>query len=307
MKKSAGLFIVSILALIALFSCVSGDGRVISVTIPVSISSAPFIILDGSEIGGYSLDVEMAPDSVMAMAGLVSGKTDILMTGFDQGLAHFQAGGKIIHLSTIVWGVSSLLAMEDTLLDLKDFTGKRILVPFAGSPLDIQLRFFMEQEKLSEEITVDYAPIQQMVPLLLTGKTDGICVPEPLVSRLVLKNNAHRVFSFPQKLASLTGESRSPQVSLFITEQLAVKKKAFLSALIRRLKMELENLARPGAAGTVTSVSEALSMDENIVVRGLDNTLFSLPDRETQIELIRWYIGLTGVTTPPGNDFYFDY
>ncbi len=276
----------------------------IKILVPRTLSSLPALELRDQVIQNQKIQVEIFDDHALAMAALVSGNADILMTGFSTGLSRFLSTGDIQHLATPVWGVSSLVAMDPDLKTLREFKGLTIMVPFAGSPLEVQLKVLLEKEGLLGQVKIDYAPIAQQIPLLIQKKAAGICVPEPLVSRLISGNKALQVFTFAQEWAGVNkGDPRSPQVSLFVKNTRAPNK-AILSQILILWSLALKEL---GTNPQETSVKFApeLQVTQDLILKGLSNTILELPDTTTTRALINGYLSITKETPVlPGDEFY---
>lgn len=276
----------------------------LKILVPRTVSALPVLSLADTYLGGRKVMVEVFDDHALAMAALVTGKTDILMTGFSTGLNRWSSSSDVVHAATPVWGVSSLVALDPSLKSLGDLEGKTILVPFAGSPLEIQLKVLLDHTGMTGKVKIDYAPIPQQVPLLLQKKVDAISVPEPLVTRLKTQNGAFQVFTFAQAWSQVTGgEPRSPQVSLFVRKKEGVGR-AVLEDLNKALASSLAALKiHPEAAAA--KYGAILQVPAPLILGGLSNTLFDLPSGEVQKSLIEGYLRITKeVPQLPSQEFY---
>ncbi|HEY1406525.1 MAG TPA: ABC transporter substrate-binding protein [Spirochaetota bacterium] len=261
----------------------------IIISVPRTLSSLPVYELNGKTIAGYETTVRFYDDHILAMAEFVSGRSPILMTGFSQGLSYYRSSGKTVLLANPVWGLSSLVTAEQSLQQLSDFKGKTILVPFANSPLDVQMRMILGKEVPGDQIRIGYSPIPQQVPLLLAGKAEGGCLPEPFATQFVMEKKGKRIFPFAQKWAEINnGERRTPQVSLFAKSDFAASHKAYCSALIDELQ---KNCLRIAADKEKLSEKYAaiFKIDKRVIAESLGYILFEMPDDTTERKLVRDY------------------
>lgn len=306
--KLKALFTILIVFLFLTISAKKQDKKDISIYIPKTLSSIPLLELDKKSINNFSIKTEFYQDNIMAMAEFIQGKFDIFMTGFTQGVSNYNENKNIMHAATPVWGVSSLLSIDPSLKKLNDLEGKTILVPFAKSPLELQLKTIIKKEGLTGKIIIDYSPSQQAIPMLLTGKTDAICIPEPLASKLLLQNKAYLVFNFADKWGEINnGEKRSPQVSLFINKNFAKINDRFLKQFIRQLQNEIEKIKKePGIYSN--KYSQLFELDSNIMENGIKNTLFDMPLYNDTKIICKDYLNKIEYSKEELNDqFFFKY
>ena len=278
MKNKILLFLSVVLCLLFVLSFKkTGKTDEYIIKVPRTISSIPLLELNGKKIAGKKIKVEYFQDHIIAMAEFMQGKTDILMTGFTQGLANYYGNKDVVLAACSVWGVSRLITGDRSIQSLEDMTGKTILVPFAKSPLDLQLRAILKSSGLEDKITIGYAVPQQAVPMLITGKADAICVPEPLASKLIISGKAHNVFNFADKWAEVSGgEKRSPQVSIFVKKDFSESNKKQLEKIIAAVDSQIALIKKDPSM-----VSEKYKADFNlpaaVLSSGLANTLMEIP------------------------------
>jgi ABC-type nitrate/sulfonate/bicarbonate transport system substrate-binding protein len=263
--------------------------------------------LDGVTVEKQKIKIEFFDDHIMTMAEFVSGKIPVLMTGFSQGLAYYRTNNDIVMISNPVWGVSLLVTNDRALTNLAAFEGKTILVPFAKSPLDVQLKSILKKSGMLDKIQVDYSPVQQQIPLLLSGKVAGISIPEPLASKLIYERKSYKVFSFAEEWATLNGnEPRTPQVSIFVKKEFAARNKIFFKALnkllVKKIKFVIDN--NEEVADKFTGF---FSLDPVILKSSLKNVIFEIPDVKTEKKLCRDYQKTIEDEEEINDGFFFEY
>jgi len=227
-----------------------------------------------------------------------------LLTGSTLAVKNSQSNGPLVHVATPVWDVSGLVTLNPEAQTLADFAGKTIVVPLAGGPLDVQLQALLKAQGLVGQVKVDYAEPAQAVALLLQKKADAACLPEPLVSRLVVLNGAREVFTFSQAWAVLNhGDGRAPQVSLVARRDWAAAHAAFLKALVVAYRASVAAVKADPKAYAV-HFAPTLGLPAAIVERGLKNTLFDVPTATETASLYAGYLALIGDTKPVAADFF---
>jgi NitT/TauT family transport system substrate-binding protein len=265
------------------------------VAVPYSVSSIPVLELDGHFLDGRTVRVSLFHDHSLIMAEFLRGDVDVLMTGFTQGINVFAGNKDVRHLATLVWGVSSIMVRDSSLSSVDDLCGKKLAVPFAGSPLDLQTRSILSSRNLLDKVLIEYAPPQQAVALVLAGKVDAAAVPEPLPSRLEETGKIFRLARYQDLWSEVTGgEARSPQVSLFVRKTFVVGHQRLITHLLKEVENTIvEVTADPESAAARHSATFQLS--QQVVKNGLANTFFGMvSNREARI-LITDYMERIGL------------
>ena len=166
----------------------------IRILVPKSTSSLPLLLLrDAARSGDLEVSVEFFVNHPQALALLLRGDTDLLFTGTSQGWANHLDGGPVIMVGTGVWGVSSFignLAGIETIADLK---GETVALPFPGSPLDVQVRYLLQEAGIDpdRDVQIIYSAFTQTIPRLLSGQVDEY------LGRSVMSSPAWEPFSTP--------------------------------------------------------------------------------------------------------------
>jgi len=277
------------------------------VTIPAAktVSSIPLLALEGQTIGGLTVSTPLFDDHPLALAELIGGKTQVLLTGSTLAVKNSQSGGPLVQIATPVWDVSGLVTLNPELKTLEDFVGKTLVAPLAGGPLDLQLQAILKAKGLTGKVKVDYAEPAQAVAMLIQKKVDGACLPEPLVSRLVVLNKAVELFTFAQAWAPLNGgDGRAPQVSLLARRDWTASHGDFLKAFLAAYRQSVAAVqADPKAYAE--KYAPVLGLPAAIVERGLSRTLFAVPGPAETAQLYAAYLALIGETKPLAPDFFF--
>jgi len=290
---------------LTLFWAASAFSQTVTVPAAKTVSSIPLLALEGQTIGGFTLVTPLFDDHPLALAELLAGRTQVLLTGSTLAVKNSQGGGPLVHVATPVWDVSGLVTLNPDLKSLDDFAGKSLVVPLAGGPLDLQLQALLKSRGLADKVRVDYAEPAQAVAMILQKKVDGACLPEPLVSRLVVLNGAREVFTFAEAWAGLNhGDGRAPQVSLVTRRSWADSHADFLRALVAAYRASI-GAVKADLPGYAARFAPVLGLPAPIVERGLSKTLFDLPSGADTESLYNRYLALIGETKPVAADFFF--
>ena len=281
--------------------------NVIEILLPKTISSLPLLELNNKYIKSKLIKTVFFQDHIIAMADFVRSNDKFLYTGFTQGLAHHHTNPDVINACTMIWGVSSLLSHDPDLKTLADFQGKTISVPFAGSPLDLQLKSMLRKQNFLGKVKIQYLPIQQSIPFLLQKKIEGICVPEPLSSKLIIEKKAARVFSFAEKWGQLyRGQKKSPQVALFMKKSYYENNKIFYQTLLIKLQQIILHIKKNPEV-LAEKYAEDFNLTKEILSTSIAETFFALPDYLSAVEISQSYLIQTLYPKLPENIFYAEY
>ena len=307
-----------LIAALAAAAALGGAEERLKVLVPPSTAALPFLRLASQAAAqglpsGIRLSCETFLSHPQALALVLRGEADLLLTGTSQGWENYLAGGPLVLINTGVWAVSSLIGAPGSppLSSLAELAGKRLALPFPGAPLDFQTRYILAQRGLDpdRDLRIIYLAFGQSAPLLLKGQLDAAALPEPLATDLVLNRGLSRLLDYgPAWAEAFGGDPRSPQVSLFAT-------RAYLSknaALVRRLVEAWARASSEVAAdpqGTARDHAAALELAPEVVAQAVAQTLFWVPSLEENQRRVREYyeavkVHLPGERAPLGRDFF---
>jgi len=286
----------------------------LKVLAPQSTAALPFLRLAEKNLpAGITLSCEIFLNHPQAMALVLRGDADLLFTGTSTGWENYLAGGPLVLVNTGIWAVSSLIGAPGSppLSSLSELAGKRVALPFPGSPLDFQTRYILAQRGLSpdRDLSIVYLAFGQSVPLLLKGQLDAAALPEPLATDLVLNRGLSRLLEYGQAWAEAAGgDPRSPQVSLFATRAFLQKNAALVRRLVEAWARTSEEVARDpeGAARVHAAV---LGLAPEVVAKAAGQTLFWVPSAEENFRRVTEYYEAVKVYLPGdraglGRDFF---
>jgi NitT/TauT family transport system substrate-binding protein len=247
---------------------------------PQTTAALPLLVMaKENAIPGVTLQVDFFVNHAQALALLMRGETDLLLSGTSQGWENRLDGSSIVMIDTGVWALSSLVGRDPSLKEFADLRGKRLALPFPGAPLDFQSRALLAFDKIDpdKDLTISYGPFAQSVQRLIAGQLEAVALPEPLVTTMVRKNGLLRLIEYSAAWARFTGgDARSPQVSLFATEGFARGHTEKLRALVGAWDAASRTVtANPAEAAA--QYSDVLFTEPAILEEATRHTLFAVP------------------------------
>jgi ABC-type nitrate/sulfonate/bicarbonate transport system substrate-binding protein len=283
------------------------EGVVWKVLVPRSTSSLPLLALDaddfpegpGDALTGTGesvssapvLDVELFSNHAQALALLLRGQADMILTGTSQGWENHLGGGPLVMVDTGIWGVSSLIGRERRFNGFADLRSKTVAVPFPGSPLDVQMRVLLEEAGLdpARDIKIVYSPPAQTAARLLNGSIDAAPLPEPLASNLVLRGDLNRLIQMKDAWAGVSGgDPLSPQVSLFVTRSTVGSSRSDLEMIVRHWR-EASTWVTDHPSQAAGLFAPVLELPPDILTEAIVNTVYLVPEPEENARRVRAY------------------
>lgn len=296
--RAPGGFTVLFLCLALLVSVSIGHSAVravqrIRVLVPQTTAALPFLQIAREHEGAdVDLRVELFANHAQALALLLRGDADLLLSGTSQGWQNRLDGSPLVMIDTGVWGLASLVGKDPSIRSFADLRGKKVAVPFPGSPLDFQTRALLAHEGIDpqRDLSITYGPFTQSIARLLSGQIDAAALPEPLATSVVGSNGLLRLTEYSRAWASLnSGDGRSPQVSLFSTEAFASSHRALLISLLESWRDSSREIsADPAAAARRFAVT--LGLSPGVLEEATRRTLFEVPDlAENESRVLDYY------------------
>ena len=229
-------------------------------------------------IEGIDIQAEILINHAQALALFLRGEADLLCAGTSQGWENRLDGSPIQMIGTGIWGISSLIGTDPAIRSFADLRGKRLALPFPGSPLDFQTRAILAREGINpdKDLQISYGAFTQSVPRILAGQLDAAAIPEPLATVAVRTNGLARLVEYADAWEKWSGgERESPQVSLFATESFARAHKELLASLVEAWRAASARIAeKPG--DFAPQFSAALSTDAAILEEAARHTIFAV-------------------------------
>jgi NitT/TauT family transport system substrate-binding protein len=306
--RAPGVLVIVVVCLALLLSVTisHSDDLVLTkvrVLVPQSTSSLPFLLMAREHsVPGVDLQVDFFLNHAQALALLLRGETDLLLSGTSQGWENRLDGSPIVMIDTGVWGVSSLVGRDASLDSFARLKGKRLALPFPGSPLDFQSRALLAFDKIDpdRDLTISYGPFPQSVQRLLAGQLDAVALPEPVATSVVRKNGLTRLVLYTQAWARLTGgDGGSPQVSLFSTEGFSRGHGQTIGAIVAAWS-EASRTVTANPSDAASRFSAPLNTDPAILEEATRNTLLDVPSIAENRTRVRAYYQVVARYLPAG-------
>jgi ABC-type nitrate/sulfonate/bicarbonate transport system substrate-binding protein len=308
MNASTNVSIGRILAIMLLLSAVTGypdsnKASPLRVLVAPTTAALPFLQMARDGVpGGIQLKVDFFANHAQALAILLRGEADLLLSGTSQGWENRLDGSQIVMLDTGVWAISSLVGKDPSIKGFADLKGKRLALPFPGSPLDFQSRTLLSFEKIDpdKDVSISFGPFVQSVQRILAGQLDAAALPEPLATLVVRKNGLLRLVEYSQAWARFTGGDRqSPQVSLFATEGWARDHADLVTAVISAWAAASRMVtAAPGPASA--AFAAALNTEPAILEEAARNTILTVPSPAENKARVQAYYEVVSKYFPAG-------
>lgn len=163
---------------------------------PFATVSHPLIhMVNSGALSDVAQEVEFRtwrnPDHLRAMA--LKGDVDFIAIPTNVAANLYNKKQKIQLINVSVWGILGMMTRDENLKKLKDFKGKKIIVPFRADMPDIVLRELISGQGLDPEKDFDLnyvaSPIDAM-QMLLTRRADHVLLAEPAISMALRKTKS---------------------------------------------------------------------------------------------------------------------
>ena len=296
--RAPGGFVVVFLCSALLFSTSIGHSAVLDVVririlAPQTTSALPLLQMAREHTpADADVRVELFTNHAQALALLLRGDADLLLSGTSQGWENRLDGSPIVMVDTGVWGLASLVGRDPSIGGFKDLKGKRLAIPFPGSPLDFQTRALLFHEGINpdRDLSISYGPFPQSVARLLSRQIDAAALPEPLATSVVGKDGLLRLTEYSRAWAAVNGgDGRSPQVSLFATEAFVASHRSLLLKLVAAWRESSREVSTDPAAAA-RAFANALGLSPEVVEEAARRTLFEVPDLgDNESRVIQYY------------------
>lgn len=213
-----------------------------------------------------------------ANALFIRGDAPLLLTGLAVGRKLYEQGVPLSIMSSHIAGFSYLVSAKGLapLTSFKDLAGKKLWLPFPGSPLEEVCAYFAQQDgmKLGEDIAVGYTRFDATVQLLKSGKIQYAVLPEPFVSLAEKKGAIDVQLSLTDLWNEYTkSDTGYPQVVLLARQDWLEKNPEVAKKLIEAFAQSVQYVReKPQLAAAKTKVF--FTFPEDIVLQALSRINF---------------------------------
>ncbi|MBN1980086.1 MAG: ABC transporter substrate-binding protein [Chitinivibrionales bacterium] len=280
---SAGLF------LFVFSNLVVGQSTPITLYAPATPTSIP-IILASKNLP--DIRVTLFTDHSQASALFIKGDATILVTGLDVGIGFFKNGIPLRMVNSYVSGLSYLVTNGKKATGFADLKGKKLYLPFEGSPIEMIARFFAIKAGLEwrKDIQPVYIPFASSVELLKQGKADAVILPEPFVSQVSTMQGISVSFGLKEYWEQMTGITTGyPQVGTFVKSDWAAKNAEFVQRFNEELKKAIEMIEKKPTEA-IHQTASSFKFPEPLLLKALGNTRYRYSSgNQLKTELFQFY------------------
>lgn len=215
----------------------------------------------------------------IALSELSQGTVDLLCTGYTEML-RLSETERPVRICTYVWGLSAIVVRDEALKSIADLvsycrqnTGVALVLPFAGSPLDRQVRALALLSTAFTGINLQNAELTETLQRWGRGELCAAVFPEPIAARLVSTGAGYRFADIAALWAQINqGERRSPQVSLFANAA-GMPGEEFMA----EFRKFIGRCHEPNA-DDINFLADQLALPVPIVESALPHVIFETPD-----------------------------
>jgi ABC-type nitrate/sulfonate/bicarbonate transport system substrate-binding protein len=137
---------------------------------------------------------------------------------------------------------------------------------------------------------------------MMNGQIDAAPLPEPLATFSELKNGLLRQVDYRDAWAQVAGgQRRSPQVSLFVTEEYARAHETLLLELVSLWRMKTQDTVIDPARAAGISASY-IEMPPDIIEKAIRNTEYFVPSFDENRSLVLEYYNMVKDYLPKKRD-----
>lgn len=202
------------------------------------------MINDNKEISGKKIEYKLEKISESLVMNFLKKESDI-------GIVPSNLAGQLYNknlnykiIGTVGWGSFYVISREN-LEDIKDLKGKEIYTIGKGLTPDIMLQTILEENGINpaKDLKINYlSGGNELAPLYLAGKVNIAMVSEPVLSKIMSKDNKTKInFNMNDEWKKIFKNNTGfPQSTLIATEELVEEDPEFVSKFITELKNSIE-------------------------------------------------------------------
>ncbi len=277
----------------------AGADATLEILVPKSTSSIPLLLVErwdsaNDVVPGVAVNVDFFTNHQQALALLLRGEIDLLLTGTSMGWQNYLDGGPVVLINTGIWGVSSLLVSDESINGFEDLEGRTISVPFPGAPLDVQVRYILRHNGLTpgEDVSIVFLPFAQSIGALISGRIDAAPLPEPIASDLVMNRGLKRVTEMRSAWGeAIDGVPEAPEVSLFAHKDRVDDLEQAIVLLVSVWRTASDWVeANPEETGR--DFAESIDRAKDVLAEAVRRTVFHVPAYEQNRRAVKTYFGI---------------
>ncbi len=250
----------------------------LKVAMPVGAPTISMIkaMRDGTTLDdGTTIAYEMVKSPDLMASKLINGELDAAIVPSNLAIKLYNKGIDYRYAATGVWGILYIVGTEEV-DGWQDLKGKTITMIGRGLTPDIVTRHILKANGLEPDVDVMFEYVDgaaNLAPLFIAGKSTLSIMPEPMLSKVMMKQPDGKVlFDLQQEWKNATGTSDSyPQAGMLIKGSLIRDYPATAAALLGLYEESIafvnQNAAQAGAYGEELEVGLPAKLIEKAVPR----------------------------------------
>lgn len=234
------------------------------------MAAAPLVLMAHQSPEKYQL--AFFADHDAAFVSLGKREADILCSGFTE-FTRLGQGAGLHRMATFVWGLSAVLVRDPQHRDFHSLIRNdlyKFLLPFARSPLDLQMRALVKNiapKVHAELINIAGADI---ITRFQQGDADAVLLPEPVATLLCAGGKAHRLANLAEIWHQEFAEKMTPQVSCYCLAGFE-ERAAFLADL------QIATAQIAAGKAQIAPVATVLGHAAAIIEQALRHVIYAVP------------------------------
>jgi len=251
---------------------------------PTAVAFAAMIDAPPS-LGGRPVEVVTFPTPPNLIAAYLGGEVDAATLPSNAAAQLAGRGAPVEVASTFIWGVLYVVGPAGKALD--ELSGPVHSIGRGASP-DIVLRYVLEEEGLSDQLSVEYGYAQvELSQLLIASRVRAGVLPEPFVTRVLAESSDLAIVADLQALFREHADSELPQTVLVTRPG-----DDYAEALVDTLEESVEwVLGNPEASARLVA-SLGLGLDEQTALSSLPRLNLRVERAERSEAALRRYLGI---------------
>lgn len=196
--KKLSAFLIAIICALSMVGCTATseptDVEVMSMTGATSMGLIKFIDdADSIDSNNYNFTIASTIDEVTPM--ITTGEVDIAAVPANvASVLYNNADGAVTVLTVNTLGVLYIVENGDSITDISDLAGKTIYASGKGGTPEYALNYILEQNGLTDEVTIEWLSEQSEVVTTLATMDDVIAMlPQPFVTAAQMSNDSIEV------------------------------------------------------------------------------------------------------------------
>ncbi len=190
------------------------------------------------EINGVPVTYELAPSPDLVAAKVLTGELDFAVLPTNMA-AKIASGGVRYRLAALVgFGVLYVISSDDSVRSWQDLKGRSVAAVGRGSAADAVFRYLAGRNGLDvdRDMQPRYLPHLELAQLAIAGREPLAVLPEPFVTKVLLKQPRFRVVLDAQAEWDRAAGGRTPLAmsALVVKAETARRSPALVAAVLRR-------------------------------------------------------------------------